>query len=171
VSDPAHIVDDMRWSDFASGCPKLAGLAQEWIIGRHIMLLGTLRADGSPRISAVECDLVEYDLCTGMIWRSAKAVDLLRDARMTVHSLPPGKDNPDGDLKLYGRAIAVEGEHKRGYEREIFARLQWAPTEPYHLFALDLDAAGFVRFRDGGRDVWRWRAWEGMRTYFRPDGA
>ncbi|MBX6356458.1 MAG: pyridoxamine 5'-phosphate oxidase family protein [Micromonosporaceae bacterium] len=106
----------MRWCDFAAECPDLAGIAQEWIVDQHILLLGTLRADGSPRISALECDLVGGDLMIGMIWRSAKARDLLRDPRMTVHSLPPGKDNPGGDLKLYGRALAVEGERKRAYE-------------------------------------------------------
>lgn len=152
----------MRWSGFAAGCPELAGIAREWIVDRHILLLGTLRADGSPRISAVECDLAGDDLLVGMIWRSSKAVDLLRDPRMTVHSLPPGKDNPEGDLKLYGRALPVEGEQKRAYEREIFQRLQWRPDEPYHCFALDLESAGFVRFRDGGRDVWRWHAGRGF---------
>jgi hypothetical protein len=159
----------MRWVEFAADCPELARIGGEWIIDRHIMLLGTVRADGSPRISAVECDLVGADLCTGMIWRSAKALDLLRDPRMTVHSLPPGKDNPAGDLKLYGRAVAVEGEHKRAYEEEIFSRLQWRPDEPYHCFALDLDSVGFVRFRGGGRDVWRWRAGRGLAKDFRPD--
>jgi Pyridoxamine 5'-phosphate oxidase len=153
----------MRWSGFAAACPELAGLAREWIVERHILMLGTLRADGSPRISAVECDLAGDDLYVGMIWRSAKALDLLRDPRMTVHSVPPGKDNPDGDLKLYGRAVAVEGQHKREYQKEIFQRLQWRPDEPYHCFALDLDGAGFVRFRDEGRDVWHWRAGGSLR--------
>jgi Pyridoxamine 5'-phosphate oxidase len=148
----------MRWGGFTTECPELAALAREWIVDRHILLLGTLRADGSPRISALECDVAGEELYIGMIWRSAKALDLLRDPRMTVHSLPPGMENPAGDLKLYGRAVAVEGEHKRAYQKEIFQRLQWRPDEPYHCFALDLDSAGFVRFRDGGRDVWHWRA-------------
>jgi hypothetical protein len=148
----------MRWGGFATECPELAALAREWIVDPHILLLGTLRADGSPRISALECDLAGEELYIGMIWRSAKALDLLRDPRTTVHSLPPGKDNPAGDLKLYGRAVAVGAEHKRAYEKEIFQRMQWRPDEPYHCFALDLDSAGFVRFRGGGRDVWHWRA-------------
>lgn len=148
----------MRWGEFATECPELAALAREWIVDQHILLLGTLRADGSPRISALECDVAGEEFYIGMIWRSAKALDLLRDPRMTVHSLPPGKDNPAGDLKLYGRAVAVEAEHKRAYEKEIFQRLQWRPDEPYHCFALDLESAGFIRFRDGGRDVWHWRA-------------
>jgi len=158
----------MRWEPFARACPELAGIAREWIIEAHIMLLGTLRADGSPRISAVECDIVGDDLCTGMIWQSTKALDLLRDPRMTVHSLPPGKDNPAGDLKLFGRAIAVDDPAaKRAYEETLYARIQWRPTEPYHVFALDIDAAGFVRFRDDGRDIWSWRTGRELHKRFR----
>jgi hypothetical protein len=133
------------------------------------MLLGTLRADGSPRISAVECDLVGDEFCTGMIWQSAKALDLLRDPRMTVHSLPPGKDNPAGDLKLYGRAVAVEDDLKRAYEDVMFARLAWRPPEPYHCFALDIAEAGMVVFKDGGREIVSWREGRGTRTRFVKD--
>jgi hypothetical protein len=161
----------MRWSGFATECPDLAKMAAEWIVDRHILLLGTLRADGSPRISAVECDQTGEDLYIGMVWQSTKALDLLRDPRMTVHSLPPGKDNPAGDLKLYGRAVAMEDEHKRAYEEEIFSRLQWRPEEPYHCFALDLQSAGFVRFRQGDRDVWSWRAGGALHKEFRKDSG
>ena len=52
----------MRWADFVRECPELGAIATEWIADRHILLLGTLRADGSPRISAVECDVVGDDL-------------------------------------------------------------------------------------------------------------
>ena len=154
----------MRWRGFADHCPELAAVATEWIVHKHIMLLGTLRPDGSPRISAVECDVVGDDLCTGMIWQSVKALDLQRDPRMTVHSLPPGKDNPAGDLKLYGRAVAVEGPTKRAYEQALYARIEWSPAEPYHLFALDIAGAGMVVFHDSGREITSWRAGRGLRT-------
>ena len=90
----------MNWRTFRDEAPELATVADEWIVQQHVLLLGTLRADGWPRISAVECDLVGDDLCIGMIWRSVKALDLERDPRLTVHSLPPGRENTAGDLKL-----------------------------------------------------------------------
>jgi hypothetical protein len=161
----------MRWAAFARECPELAELARAWIVDRHILLLGTLRRDGSPRISAVECDLVGDDLCSGMIWQSTKGLDLVRDPRMTVHSLPPGLANPEGDVKLYGVAVPVEGERKREYERVLRARIDWSPTEPYHCFAYDIATAALVRFRDNGREAWHWREGSGLRKGFRPDVA
>jgi Pyridoxamine 5'-phosphate oxidase len=161
----------MRWNEFSAASPQLAAVAKEWIVDRHIMLLGTLRPDGSPRISAVECDFVGDDLCTGMIWQSTKALDLLRDPRMTAHSLPAGLSNPDGDFKLYGRAVSIEGELKKRYGDVLYARIQWRPSEPYHCFSFDITAAGFVKFRGQGRDAWSWRAGGDLRKDFRPDVA
>ena len=148
----------MRWRDFSAECPELAELARVRFRRDQLMLLGTLRPDGSARISAVECDFVDGELVTGMIYRSVKARDLRRDARVTVHSWPPGKDNPDGDLKLYGRAVELtEPAAKRAYEDAIFARIQWRPTEPYHCFRFELESAGYLRFADQTEEVWAWR--------------
>jgi hypothetical protein len=141
------------------------------IVEQHVLLLGTLRADGWPRISAVECDVVDGDLCVGMVWQSTKALDLLRDPRLTAHSLPPARENPDGDLKLYGRAVTVEGARKRAYEQVLFDRLRWRPPEPYHCFALDVDSAALVVFRDNGRAVTQWRAGGPTRDRFLPDAT
>jgi hypothetical protein len=156
----------MRWREFGRECPELAEVAREWLAERHILLLGTLRPDGSPRISAVECDVVDgADLCCGMIWQSTKALDLLRDPRMTAHSLPPGMSNPAGDLKLYGRAVEVtEPAQRRAYEETLYARIEWKPDEPYHLFALDIESAGFVKFVGDAREVVHWRVGTGLRT-------
>jgi hypothetical protein len=147
----------MNWSGFRAAAPELAGPADAWIAERHVLLLGTLRADGSPRISVVECDVSGDDLCIGMIWQTTKALDLLRDPRLTVHSVPPGKDNPDGDLKLYGRAVPVEGAAKRAYEAVLKARLDWSPSEPYHCFAVDVTGAALVRFEGNAQTAVSWR--------------
>jgi hypothetical protein len=159
----------MRWDAFAGDCPELAALAREWIVDRHIMLLGTLRRDGSPRISAVECDVAAGELITGMVWQSTKDLDLVRDPRMTVHSLPPGKDNPAGDLKLYGRAVLAEGAAKRAYEDALEARLDWRPPEPYHAWMLDIVEAGQVTFANGGREVTSWKEGRGTSRRFIKD--
>ena len=165
----------MRWIEFEQTCPKLAGIARERFERDQIFLIGTLRPDGLPRISAVECDFVEGDLCTSMIWQSVKALDLQRDARVTIHSLVPDKahesDN-QGDIKLYGRAVPVAEPAKRAsYEAAIQARINWRPTEPYHCFAFDIERAGHVRFADGDRRVVTWRAGGGLVEKIVPGGG
>lgn len=154
----------MRWREFAAECPELARLAAERFAADQLVLLGTLRPDGSPRISGVEPDIAAGDLMIGMIPHSVKALDLLRDPRMTVHSWPPDNKGERGDIKLYGRAVDItDPAGKRAYEEVIFARTAFRPTEPYHCFALDLTSAGMVRFSEGGREVWSWRPGGPMR--------
>jgi hypothetical protein len=152
----------MRWIEFEQACPKLASIVRERFERDEIFLVGTLRPDGSPRISGLECDFVDGDLCTSMIWQSVKALDLLRDARVTIHSLVPDKAHEpehQGDIKLYGRAVLVTEPAKRAsYEAAIQARINWQPVEPYHCFAFDIERAGHVRFADGDRQVVTWRA-------------
>jgi len=142
----------MRWQEFEEQCPELAELTAARLARDQLVLLGTLRPDGSPRISAVECDITAGNLLIGMINRSVKALDLFRDPRATVHSLPPAKDNPDGDIKLYGHAVEVtEPALKRAYEDALFARIQWR-------FAFDIESAGFLKFGDAGEEIWAWRS-------------
>jgi len=104
-----------------------------------------------------------------MIWQSTKARDLERDPRLTVHSLPPGLSNPDGDIKLYGVAVPLDAPGKRAYEKTLHARMGWSPTEPYHCFAYDVTSAGLVRFRGHDRESWYWRAGQPMRKTVTPN--
>jgi pyridoxamine 5'-phosphate oxidase-like protein len=157
----------MRWCEFSRECPVLAELTAARFAADQLVLLGSLRPDGSPRISAVEPDIAAGELMVGMIPRSVKALDLRRDPRTTVHSWPPDKEGRRGDIKLYGRAVEVtEAALKRAYEEAIFARTGWRPTEPYPCFAFDLESAGMVRFSDAGREVWSWQAGQELRRRF-----
>ena len=156
----------MRWDEFANVAPELAQLGDERLRGRELCLLGTLRRNGYPRISPVEPEFVEGELMLGMMWRSPKALDLLRDPRCIVHSVVSRRDGEEGDFKLYGRAVQVDDPERRArYRATIKARIDWEPDEPnYHLFAIDVDSAGFVVFGkdrfglawDPERGVRRW---------------
>ena len=138
----------MRWDEFATAAPELAALGEERLRQRELCLVGTLRRNGFPRISPVEPDFVDGELMLGMMWRSPKALDLLRDPRLVVHSVVSRREGDEGDFKLYGRVVEVQDAARRERYREtIKARIDWAPDEPeYHLFALDVDSAGFVIF-------------------------
>ncbi|MGH3716713.1 MAG: pyridoxamine 5'-phosphate oxidase family protein [Micromonosporaceae bacterium] len=152
----------MRWDEFVKAASELGERASERLRSDQVVLLGTLLPDGAPRISGVECDLVDGELMIGMIWRSMKALDLRRDPRFVLHTLVPDKAreaDSQGDIKLYGSAAEVtDPARKRRYEDTIRARIDWAPAEPYHCFAFDIERAGMVRFADDKRQVWSWRA-------------
>lgn len=84
-----------------------------------------------------------------MMWRSPNALDLLRDPRIVVHSTRTDRHDLSGDIKLYGRALPVEDELRLdAHRRAIEARIDWAPPPPYHVFAVDIEEAGWVTFAE-----------------------
>jgi hypothetical protein len=155
----------MRWGEFAAACPELARLGEERLRSRELCLVGTLRRNGWPRISPVEPEFVGDELMLGMMWQSPKARDLERDPRIVVHSTLTDRHDLSGDFKLYGRALPVEDALRVDAHRAATkARIDWEPPEPYHVFAVDIDSAGFVTFAeprfglawDAGGELRRW---------------
>lgn len=136
-----------------------------------IVLLGTLRPDGWARISPCEAYVVDGDLMLGMMWRSKKALDLLRDPRLTI-ATPQGEREPvHGDLKLYGSVVDVpDPARRRRYGDTVDAAIKWRPSEPYHLFAVDVERAGFISFGDKRR-LLRWSPASGIEVRPHPDDA
>ena len=139
----------MRWEEFAAACPELGKLGEERLLGPGVALLGTIRRDGSPRISPCEAYVVDGDLMLGVMWRSMKALDLLRDPRIVVHSIVTSREGTAGDLKLSGSVVDVpEPERREAYADTLEAAIDWRPKDPYHLFAVDIESAGFTIFGD-----------------------
>jgi hypothetical protein len=156
----------MRWDDFAAAVPELAALGEERLRAKELCLVGTLRKNGWPRISPVEPEFVDGELMLGMMWQSPKALDLLRDPRLVVHSVVSERTGKEGDFKLYGRVVDVQDPDRRAaYRAAIKARIDWEPPEPnYHLFAIDIDSAGFVTF-DEPRYGLAWDPTGGLRRW------
>src|SRR2546430_11696409 len=94
----------MIWNDLEAAAPEIAQLGKECFERARVALLGTLRRDGSPRISPVEPYLVHGQLLFGAMSWSLKPRDLLRDPRCALHSAIANPDSGEGELKLYGRA-------------------------------------------------------------------
>jgi hypothetical protein len=157
----------MRWDEFAAAAPELADLGEERLRRRELCLVGTLRRNGWPRITPVEPDFVDGELMLGMMWRSPKALDLLRDPRLVVHSVVSRREGDEGDFKLYAHARQVDGPGVRARYREtIKARIGWEPEEPkYHLFAIDVESAGFVTFASEHRYGLAWDSDGGLRRW------
>jgi hypothetical protein len=160
----------VRWQELERACPELAQLGRERFVSDELVLVGSIRGDGTPRISPVEPDFVAGELMLGMMWQSRKALDLLRDPRLVVHSVPSSRLNPGGDLKLYGRAVDVRDPAlRREHAEATFARIGWRPTEPYHCFSVDVLEAAYVRFEEKIWTVWRWRPETGLRKEIKPN--
>jgi hypothetical protein len=138
----------MRWDAFERACPEIALGAAERFRRDQLVLVGTIRRDGSPRISPNEPDLAAGRLFVSMMWRSKKALDLLRDPRIAVHSVTTNKEGTDGDVKIYGRVVDEQDREVRdAFRAAIRARIDWAPDEPaYHCFSVDVSSAAYVVF-------------------------
>jgi Pyridoxamine 5'-phosphate oxidase len=146
------------WGDFRRAAPDLREVADARIGQAGLVLVGTLRANGWPRISPVEPLVVDDHLYLGMMWQSKKALDLLRDPRCVVHSATVDKAATDGDVKVYGTARAVDDPAVLGrYGEALFARIGWRPEGDFHLFAIDVVEVGYFAVVDGGHDVRTWR--------------
>jgi hypothetical protein len=159
----------MNWDEFAGKAPELAALGLERFEQTGVCLIGTLRKDGSPRISPIEPFIVRGELMLGMMWQSRKALDLVRDPRIVVHTAVSSRDGGQGDFKLYGRVHDVaDAELREAYGDTLLAKIDWRPEEPYHLFAVDIQRAGFIAFGEGQRAM-RWTPGGGQERITHPD--
>ena len=156
----------MRWDEFMAKCPEIAEKGEERLKRNELLLIGSLRKDGSPRISPCEPDFVDGELMMGMMWQSKKALDLLRDPRCVLHSCVSDRMGSEGEFKLYGRMVEVKDPSRRQRYREtIKERIDWAPEEPnYHLFAIDIDSAAFATFADEHYAL-AWNPEKGLRRF------
>jgi hypothetical protein len=66
---------------------------------RGVVLVATIRSDGTPRISPVEPFVLDGVLWLSMLWGSAKAADLQRDPRILVHSVITSRDGGEGNSR------------------------------------------------------------------------
>src|SRR5438309_1898392 len=98
------------WKDVEQAAPEFAARVRKLFdAGRH-KTIATLRADGSPRISGIECEFVDGDLRFGSMPRARKGADLARDPRFALHgpTFHPeeGKEGEwPGEAKVAGRAL------------------------------------------------------------------
>jgi hypothetical protein len=161
--------DRVRWDEFAESAPELAALGLEGFREQNLCLIGTLRRDGWPRISANEVYFVDGQLMLGMMPNSLKSHDLERDSRITVMTPQCDREAKRGDFKIYGRVAAVtDADLRQHYSDTIFAAIDWRPTDPYPLYAVDVESAAYISFGEG-RKLLRWSRERGVERLRHPD--
>jgi hypothetical protein len=129
------------WRDLERGAPEIARRGMARLAAARVAMLGTLRRDGSPRISPVEPYIAKGQLLIGVMAWSAKAADLRRDWRYVLHSAVTGPDAGEGELKLCG-AAGEAGPDLRGAPADAWW-LAW-PPEKSIVFWLRIADAAFV---------------------------
>jgi len=138
------------WREVDAAVPDLAAAVRAAFEAHTNKVVATLRADGSPRLSGNEATFREGELWLGMMHRSVKALDLLADPRLALHSAPVDAELKLGDAKLSGRAVEETGA-------EVIRRFAAAsaedhggvePPSPFHLFRVDVGEMSLVRIGD-----------------------
>lgn len=121
----------VSWRELEETEPDFARRVRErFDAGRH-KTMATLRADGSPRISGMECEFDGGELTFGSMLGARKLADLRRDARFAFHGPtfhpPEGEEHTwIGEAKISGRAVST-GElldddgtvHGEGFRADI----------------------------------------------------
>jgi hypothetical protein len=128
----------MRWSDFEAGAPVLAPVARSLIERLGFVYVGTVRADGAPRISPVEAHVVVDQLMLVMVAASEKVRDLARDPRVASGW------RPQPSWRCF--AVAVEAVAVLDWDRGDMVLRRWSSRSglrPVARLHLDADASAY----------------------------
>jgi hypothetical protein len=108
--DRALTVAMAPWKDVEQAEPESAARVRRLFdAGRH-KTMARLRADGSPRISGIECEFADGELRFGSMPGVRKGADLRRDPRFALRGpafdLQEGREAEwPGEAKIAGRAV------------------------------------------------------------------
>jgi hypothetical protein len=147
----------VQWADFEEAAPEPAAQGRELIERFRFVLVGTIRRDGTPRISPVEAHIVGGRLMLVMITGTLKASDLLRDPRILLHSPVTHPDDHNAEFKLRGRAIELGDQALREATADAIAEASgWRPPLGWHFFSIDIEDAAFIMWEGGELRMARW---------------
>jgi Pyridoxamine 5'-phosphate oxidase len=140
------------WREFEEQAPALAARVRERFAVRKHCTMATLRADGGPRISGTEVQFEDGELRLGSMPGAVKALDLLRDPRVAVHSAtvdpPAGREAEwEGEAKVAGRAVPQVSD------------------DASHRFAIDLTEVVLTHLDDAAKQlvITSWHPGRGVR--------
>lgn len=154
----------ISWSGFEHQSPELARDGSDLLyhFGVGLAFLGTVRADGGPRLHPM-CPLLVESGLFGFIVPSPKQRDLHRDGRFAMHSFPL-EDNEDAfylsgiarhvsDLKIRERIGRKFAEERTQFKVPV-------PGDEQHLFEFLLEVAMVTRTTGHGdvqprHTIWR----------------
>jgi hypothetical protein len=146
----------VRWVDFERAASELATIGRERIERHGFMLLGTVRRDGTARISVVGMKIVDGELAMSVLAQSTKERDIRRDPRVLLHSPMLHADDPNDEFKVRGRVVEITDAALR--DRAAF----WEPPPPLVAFSVDIEKAAFLAWDKGKMEMTRWSVERGL---------
>ena len=128
------------WGDFKALEPEMAELVERLFAVRRHKTIATLRDDGSPGISGIECGFDDGNLHFGSMEGARKSADLHRDPRVSLHS--PTVDPPEGD------EAAWPGEAKISGLAIPAGSIEGSDAPPGEIFVVDVTAVVVVHLNE-----------------------
>ncbi len=141
------------WEEFTQQAPELAVFGKARFES-GVAYLGTLRADGGPRVHPVTPIIGEH-LFLFMEPTSPKGKDLQRNARYTLHCSVEDSSGGGGEFYVRGRATLSGDPAMRA---QAVQASPYAPQDRYILFVLTVEFAFMNQYIDGQANSLRWQS-------------
>lgn len=154
-----------NFDEVLNAVPDLAERVRAILSSTQNTVVGTLRHDGSPRLSGIDCYIADGRLCIASAPGTLKGKDLRRDPRMSLHSIPwdsrrllPDANDPGAaDAKVSGRAEFITDPNViEAIHRSLAADHEAEPPEAFELFQIDIESVAVMFPEDGRLVVDQW---------------
>jgi Pyridoxamine 5'-phosphate oxidase len=150
--------------------PTIAAFLTDRIDRTGLCFLGTIRADGWPRVSPLELFVAEGRLYMGSMPNAVKARDLQRDSRCCLITPLADKDDHGGEVKAFCRAREVDDATEWEAARAAFlakSGIDMGAPGGAHLFAFDIEGAAWQRVEGDTFRTTSWNSQSGVRELIR----
>lgn len=141
------------WSEFVKHAPEIAAFG-EARFRRGVAYIGTIRADGGPRVHPVT-PILGDELYLFMEPTSPKGKDLQRDGRYSLHCAVEDSSGGEGEFYVRGTARFSDDPQERA---KAVAASSYKPSDRYILFVFTVDFAFMNQYIDGNPTVRRWES-------------
>jgi hypothetical protein len=159
------------FTELDSTVPDLAARARAVLDSTTNAVLGTIRRDGTPRLSGIDPFFHGGELHIGSMPGARKGEDLRRDPRIALHSIPwesrrlrEGASDPgEADVKLSGTATLVTDRDAIGAAFKTPPE-EIDPATSGDLFVVEVQALVVISVADDQLVIERWTTDDGHRV-------
>jgi hypothetical protein len=161
------------FSDVQNAEPALADRVRAILSSTTNAVLGTIRRDGSPRLSGADPYFHNGQLRLWSMPGARKGQDLRRDPRVAVHSIPwdsrrlrdGAADVGAADAKVSGTAaLTTDPAERSAFRTWLRSERGFEPPEDWDLFTVDIDELTVVSADTGQLVIDRWSTLDGHQT-------